>query len=147
MALVKGIDVQKSRFAALYIGQDSDSDEETGWDVLTPKTSKHRGAASKKGGTNGGQEDVKGLSKNAKKRARKRRNKSTSSDQGVSFGRIGPMHKRGILGNHNVMVYYIAYTIYDIAMARLGFVLGAILPLCEPGTAYPYSIPSWYSTN
>lgn len=83
---MKGLNVQKSRFAALSLDQDSDEDEAViGWEQVGSAKSK---PPPKKGGAaiqgkQGHSEEGKGLSKNAKKRARKRRNKSTSSDHDV----------------------------------------------------------------
>lgn len=82
---LRGMKVQKSRFAVLspYIisldDQDSGSDEDsTSWHHVAAKQPPKRTE------TQASSEESKGLSKNAKKRARKRRNKSTSSDQDVS---------------------------------------------------------------
>lgn len=90
VSVMKGLDVRKSRFAALSLDQDSDDEEdETPWQQVAPTKSKQppkRGGPPVSGGQAQGEEG-KGLSKNAKKRARKRRNKSTSSDQDVSLER------------------------------------------------------------
>ena len=86
VSVLKGLTVQKSRFAALSLDQDSDEEEgsETQWQQVAP--SKPKSAPPKKGVSHGGQghnEEGRTLSKSAKKRARKKRNKSTSSDRDV----------------------------------------------------------------
>ena len=86
VSVMKGLNVQKSRFAVLSLDQDSDEEEgsETQWQQVAPSRSK--AAPPKKGANHGGQghsEEGKTLSKSAKKRARKKRNKSTSSDRDV----------------------------------------------------------------
>jgi hypothetical protein len=78
------LEVRPSRFAALSLEQDSDDDEEAVWQEVPRTKSK---MAHKKGPLQTQGEDGKGLSKNAKKRARKRKNKSTSSDQEVRLAR------------------------------------------------------------
>ena len=87
VSVMKGLDVRKSRFAALSLDQDSsDEDGEKQWQQVLPTKSKpppKKGPPTQSGQTQG--EEAKGLSKNAKKRARKRRNKSTSSDHDVSL--------------------------------------------------------------
>lgn len=85
VSVLKGLDVRKSRFAALSHDQDSsDEDEEKQWQQVLPTKSKppNKKSPPSQGGQTQG--EAKGLSKNAKKRARKRRNKSTSSDHDVS---------------------------------------------------------------
>ena len=88
VSVMKGLNVQKSRFAALSLDQDSDEEDssEAQWQVVAPPKSKSS-ASHKKASSHGGQthiEEGKTLSKSAKKRARKKRNKSTSSDRDVS---------------------------------------------------------------
>ncbi len=83
VSVMKGLKVQKSRFAALSLDQDSDEEEgsQAEWQQVAPKS-----ADPPKRTAQGGQshsEEGKTLSKSAKKRARKRRNKSTSSDRDV----------------------------------------------------------------
>ena len=87
VSVMKGLNVQKSRFAALSLDQDSDEEkEDSPWQqVVAPKSR----PAQKKGTPQSGQgqannEEGRVLSKNAKKRARKRRNKSSSSDHDAS---------------------------------------------------------------
>ena len=77
---MKGLNVQKSRFAALSLSDDEEESEALWQEVKT------KPAAAKKGSSHGDQppgQEGKVLSKSAKKRARKRRNKSTSSDHDV----------------------------------------------------------------
>ena len=82
VSLLKGMAVQPSRFAVLSLGKDSDSeDESSSWQVAQPKT---KGMIKKAVVSSSQHEEGKVLSKNAKKRARKKRNKSTSSDNAVS---------------------------------------------------------------
>ena len=81
VSVMKGLDVQKSRFAALSLDHDSESEEDGGVTEWQPAPTRSRGPP-KKGQDQGG-EECKVLSKSAKKRARKKRNKSVSSD-GVS---------------------------------------------------------------
>lgn len=85
VSVMKGLDVRKSRFAALSLDQDSgDEDGEELWQQVAPSSKpRQKGPPTHNGQTQG--EEGKGLSKNAKKRARKRRNKSTSSDHDVGF--------------------------------------------------------------
>ena len=76
VSVVKGMTVQPSRFAVLSLGDQSDSEEEGSlWQVAQPKVKR-----AIKNNPAQQQDDGKSLSKNAKKRARKKRNKSTSSD-------------------------------------------------------------------
>ena len=76
VSVVKGMTVQQSRFAVLSLGDQSDSEEEGSlWQVAQPKVKR-----AIKNNPAQQQDDGKSLSKNAKKRARKKRNKSTSSD-------------------------------------------------------------------
>lgn len=85
VSVMKGLNVQKSRFAALSLEQDSEEEEEekTQWQQVSAHNKSK--APQKKDPSHGAQgEEPKGLSKNAKKRARKKRNKSTSSDHEVS---------------------------------------------------------------
>ena len=88
VSVMKGLSVQKSRFAVLSVEQDSEEEEESAqgkWQQVAP--AKPKSAAHKKGSSHGGGqgqgEEGKTLSKSAKKRARKRRNKSASSDHEV----------------------------------------------------------------
>lgn len=86
VSLMKGLSVQQSRYAVLSLSQDSESEEDSSaWQVAQPKA---KGANKKSIGTastaQSPTEDGKVMSKSAKKRARKKRNKSTSSDQTVS---------------------------------------------------------------
>ncbi len=88
VSVMKGLDVKKSRFAILSLDQDS-SDEnggETLWQQVVPSKPPKRAPPTHDG--QGQAEEGKALSKNAKKRARKRRNKSTSSDQEVRVPRL-----------------------------------------------------------
>lgn len=83
MVSLTGLPVQQSRYAVLSLGQDSESEEDcSAWKVAQPKAKgpnkKFTGSA---GAAQNHTEDGKGLSKSAKKRARKKRNKSTSLDQ------------------------------------------------------------------
>ena len=75
MPVSKGIDVQKSRFAALALETSSDSDEDEGGNWETVKKTAHKPGGPKlvpkKGGEPGG--ESKPLSKSAKKRARKKK--------------------------------------------------------------------------
>lgn len=88
VSVMKGLDVRKSRFAALSLDQDSgEEDGETLWQEVAPTKPRQAPKAAHGGQSQSGQsqgEEGKGLSKNAKKRARKRRNRSTS-DQEVSW--------------------------------------------------------------
>ena len=86
VSMLKGLDVKKSRFAALSIDQDdSDEDREAqSWQEVKSKPPSTKGTPSGQISRGSQGEEGKGISKNAKKRARKRRNKSTSSDQDVS---------------------------------------------------------------
>ena len=83
MSLAKGIKVQPSRFSALNIDSDSDSEVSGGeWLEVAGKGSKSKG----KDGAAQAQhrEAVSGnrpLSKSAKKRARKKRNQQSSSSE------------------------------------------------------------------
>lgn len=87
MALPKGIKVQPSRYSALSLDTDSDSDasgDDGWWEVAGGgKTNKPK----VKGGSGPGQQHKDGppgakpLSKNAKKRARKKKNQQSSSEQ------------------------------------------------------------------
>ena len=93
VSLMKGLSVQKSRYAVLSLGLDSESEEEENnslWQTSQPKSKginkKFTGSASV---AQNHTEDGKSLSKNAKKRARKKRNKSSSLDQAVSAIVIG----------------------------------------------------------
>ena len=79
MPVSKGIDVQKSRFAALALETSSESEEELAgreWQTVKQKAAGGKQGAQKKGGAHStGQEgeENRPLSKNAKKRARKKR--------------------------------------------------------------------------
>lgn len=81
MAQSKGIKVQPSRFAALNLDSDSESDASGNewFEVATSSKStgktKGRGAAAKNGSAGD-----RPLSKSAKKRARKKRNQPSSSE-------------------------------------------------------------------
>lgn len=83
MALAKGIKVQPSRFSALNIDSDSDSEASAGdWFEVVGKAPKSK---SKDAGTKQQTREVPGatrpLSKSAKKRARKKRNQQSSSSE------------------------------------------------------------------
>ena len=77
MPVSKGIDVQKSRFAALALETSSESENESAvgeWQAV--KKGAGVGGGKKKGGAHSGGQDGgenKPLSKNAKKRARKKK--------------------------------------------------------------------------
>ena len=80
MPVSKGIDVQKSRFAALALETSSESEEESAvgeWQTVKKGVSAGAGGGGKKkgGAQSAGQDggENKPLSKNAKKRARKKR--------------------------------------------------------------------------
>ena len=77
MPVSKGIDVQKSRFAALALETSSESEEEIAggdWQTIKKHAGGKQGAQKGKGGAQStGQEGDRPLSKNAKKRARKKR--------------------------------------------------------------------------
>lgn len=79
MPVSKGIDVQKSRFAALALETSSESDEESAvgeWHTVKKGATASAGGGKKKGGAQSAGQDGgenKPLSKNAKKRARKKR--------------------------------------------------------------------------
>lgn len=87
MALSKGIKVQPSRFAALNLDSDSDSDasgnewlEVVSSSKTTGKTSRGAAATQSKNGPAGDRP----LSKSAKKRARKKRNQQSSVSSEVN---------------------------------------------------------------
>lgn len=83
----KGLDVQKSRFAALYLDPDSCSDDDDSlWQQAPVKYKVSTKKVPHQSHQQPQEEGGKTTSKNAKKRARKRRNKSASSDE-VSFSR------------------------------------------------------------
>ena len=77
MPVSKGIDVQKSRFAALALETSSESEDESAvGEWQTVKKGAGVGGGKKKGGAHSGGQDGgenKPLSKNAKKRARKKK--------------------------------------------------------------------------
>ena len=83
--------MQPSRFAAIALDSDSDSEKESGWHQV-PQGKNKNGAKSARGRGQGGKQEAlptgaagdegKGLSKNAKKRARKKRNQSSSAEVG-----------------------------------------------------------------
>ena len=82
MPLPKPLNVQQSRFAAIALDSDSESDSgnEGEWKQV-PK-------AASKGSLKAGEQhadESKPLSKNAKKRARKRRNRCSASSEVVKF--------------------------------------------------------------
>lgn len=93
MALVKGLNVQKSKFAALSIDSLSDDSEDggLGWHEVKPSTTtkpKPKGkqtVTQLQGGGTGHEGGARPLSKNAKKRARKKRNQSTLSEVGTTM--------------------------------------------------------------
>ena len=73
MPVSKGLEVQKSRFAALALETSSESEEEE-WETV--KKAPHKPSGAKQTQRKGDGQDVLGnkpLSKNAKKRARKKR--------------------------------------------------------------------------
>lgn len=97
MSLHKGITVQPSRFAALNIDSDSDSDTSGNewFEVVSGKaTSKtNKGGSSDvqqqhKDGPSGG----KPLSKSAKKRARRKRNQQSSSSEVILTWSTAQLH-------------------------------------------------------
>ena len=79
MPVSKGIDVQKSRFAALALETSSESEDESAvgeWQTVKKGVGAGAGGGRKKGGAQSSGQDGgenKPLSKNAKKRARKKR--------------------------------------------------------------------------
>lgn len=83
MALSKGIKVQPSRFSALNIDSDSDSDVSGGGWIEVAKGTRSKGDAATRTAArqhrNGAQAD-KPLSKSAKKRARKKRSQQNTSE-------------------------------------------------------------------
>lgn len=92
MPISKGIDVQKSRFAALALETSSDSDDERRGEWETVKKSAHKPGGGKQAQkqVSGQEGENKPLSKNAKKRARKKRQQQAQVASEVSrvlFGR------------------------------------------------------------
>ena len=84
MSIAKGIKVQPSRFSALNIDSNSDSEGSGGeWCEVVGKGPKSKG---KEGAAQPQQRDAaagfRPLSKSAKKRARKKRNQQSSSEVG-----------------------------------------------------------------
>ncbi len=80
VSLAKGMAIQPSRYAVLSVGNDSESEEENNeWQVAQSKSK----GATKKPVVTPTPDEGKAMSRNAKKRARKKRNKSTSCDQTV----------------------------------------------------------------
>lgn len=86
MALSKGIKVQPSRFAALNLDSDSESDASGNewFEVVSSSSSKATGTAKTRGAAptqpKEGQAGDRPLSKSAKKRARKKRSQLSSSE-------------------------------------------------------------------
>lgn len=81
MPASKGLEVQKSRFAALALETSSESEEERGggeWETVKKASHKAGGAKQTQKKLGDGHEgESKPLSKNAKKRARKKRQQQT----------------------------------------------------------------------
>ena len=86
MSALQGLNVQKSRFSVLSLSQDSESEEDSSLCWVTQPKSKgpNKKAKGSAGAAKGNAEGGKGCSKSAKKRARKKRNKSISLEQTVS---------------------------------------------------------------
>ena len=90
MPVSTGLTVQPSRFAAIALDSDSDSEKESAWHQV-PRGKDKSGAKGARGGSHGGEKQAalpvgaagdegKVLSKSAKKRARKKRNQSSSAE-------------------------------------------------------------------
>ena len=110
MPVSKGIDVQKSRFAALALETSSESEEDAGGEWEKVKKTAHKPGkqpqAAKKGNVSGtqlaGQEgESRQLSKNAKKRARKRRQ---HQQQAQAVGEVRSGRQFGWLNEATVRV-------------------------------------------
>ena len=89
MPISKGIDVQKSRFAALALETSSESEEGGDGEWERVKKAHKAGAAAKPHGQKGSQRvgqdgESKPLSKNAKKRARKKKQQQAQGASEVS---------------------------------------------------------------